>query len=348
LSFAEMISLLLILTPLVSGTPAGYFYQPRQYYRPRAYHNSYPYQPFTVWNNNVQISNNNLGSLVRTANSGDIIEQTKAQTQSLVATIKELNKNPVASKYIQRVLGASSCLDNLEDAISAIEQGSNLVENAGEDIIKLIATARGLVNKKDIPVLVRDAAEILRQLEVLIPKLAPATPEVCKAGSQESFDALRGVAALLNDVSKDNQIRLTYETREELIRSAKVIIGVTAFLEQLGESFRDFDKSCTADRDYNIRAIATIGDTLDNLADLFGVLGGFEDAEKIRDQANFTRRVAKAINNEKLKELDLGTLNCETAGNFQIAATTLEDIATIIEEVGIDELSAQLGIVLIF
>jgi len=114
----------------------------------------------------------------------------------------------------------------------------------------------------------------------------------------------------------------------------------------LGDSFTKFDQFCTSDKQYNIDSVKAIGDTLGNLADLFGVLGGQDDSEKIREQADFTRRIAVAINN--LKDLDLGTLDCDSPGDFKVAAETLDDLATIIEDVGIDELSDQLGIVLIF
>ena len=51
---------------------------------------------------------------------------------------------------------------------------------------------------------------------------------------------------------------------------------------------------------------------------------------------------------KQLGDLDLGTLDCDTPGSFKVAADSLDDLAGIIEEVGIDKLSEQLGLDLDF
>merc|ERR1739838_882336 len=83
-----------------------------------------------------------------------------------------------------------------------------------------------------------------------------------------------------------------------------------------------------------------------DLADLFGVLGGIRDAAEIRKQGHFTKKVVANIN--KLGDLDLGTLECDTPGSFKVAAITLDDLAGIIEDVGIEKLAEQLGLDLDF
>ena len=46
----------------------------------------------------------------------------------------------------------------------------------------------------------------------------------------------------------------------------------------------------------------------------------------------------------KIDREDLGTLDCSTPGDFTLAKATLKDLATIIDDVGIDSLQQQLGI----
>ena len=50
----------------------------------------------------------------------------------------------------------------------------------------------------------------------------------------------------------------------------------------------------------------------------------------------------------KVDPQDLGTLDCSTPGDFSLARATLRDLATIIDDVGIDNLQEQLGINLDF
>ena len=51
---------------------------------------------------------------------------------------------------------------------------------------------------------------------------------------------------------------------------------------------------------------------------------------------------------EKVDGLDLGTLDCDSPGDFSLAAQTLDDLADVIEDVGIENLQEQLGVDLSF
>ena len=59
----------------------------------------------------------------------------------------------------------------------------------------------------------------------------------------------------------------------------------------MNRSFPKFDKFCTRDKEYNVEAITAIGEMMTNLADLFAVLGQITDAEEIRKQGDFTKKV---------------------------------------------------------
>ena len=49
-------------------------------------------------------------------------------------------------------------------------------------------------------------------------------------------------------------------------------------------------------------------------------------------------------NINKLGDLDLGSLERNKTGSFQVAAETLEDLAKLIEDVGIESLCNQLDV----
>ena len=50
----------------------------------------------------------------------------------------------------------------------------------------------------------------------------------------------------------------------------------------------------------------------------------------------------------KIGNLGLGDLDCNTPGDLTKAANTLEEIATLIDEIGLENLQQQLGIKLPF
>merc|ERR1719436_170370 len=108
--------------------------------------------------------------------SGNIIQQTRQLSDSVVATLMDLAKNKKASKYIKKIIDSSDCVNSLEAAIVSIEAGTKLIENAGPELLNLVGTVENMEDKKDIPTLVRDSAHVLRQLEILVPKIAPENP----------------------------------------------------------------------------------------------------------------------------------------------------------------------------
>ena len=50
----------------------------------------------------------------------------------------------------------------------------------------------------------------------------------------------------------------------------------------------------------------------------------------------------------KINNLGLGDLDCNSPGDLTKAASTLEEIATLIDEIGLENLQQQLGIKLPF
>ena len=50
----------------------------------------------------------------------------------------------------------------------------------------------------------------------------------------------------------------------------------------------------------------------------------------------------------KIGDLGVGDLNCDTPGDFALAASTLEDVATLIDDIGLQSLQEQLGVDLSF
>merc|ERR1711892_432464 len=325
--------LLLLITPLASSLPYSPYFissRPTAFVQPSSYAQ--------------RTSSYSASGLSRTFSaSSDIVAMTRTQANSLKTTLRSLASNPDSSKIVNRVIFDINnvCLNNIEEAIEAIESGTKIIENAGPEVKQLIKTVKAFQRLTDTPTVVKEAANILRLLDTLIPKLAPANPQVCGASNAEAFGSLRSLAVLVDELASSTKIT-TLQSREDLKDSAKIISGVTTFLTNLNKSFTKFDKFCTSDKEYNIEAITAIGEMMTDLADLFAVLGGITDAEEIRKQGDFTKTVVANIN--RLGNLDLGTLECNKAGNFQAAAETLDDLAKLIEDVGLENLCNQLDL----
>jgi len=279
---------------------------------------------------------------LNSALSLDIVEQARKQTDDLKLVLKNLETVPGSAKYINRVIAASDCLTSLDEGIDAVEQGTKLVENARPSLIRLVDTVKIMEKTKDIPTLVRISADVLRQLEILAPKIAPASPAVCGTAPKATFESLQKISEILDDVSNDQSLPLSPQERSDVKKSGKTVFAVNGFVKQLRFLFNEFDQFCTADKQYNTEAITAVGSMLGSLSDLFGVLGSFEDAKRIKENAALTNKVVAAIN--QIGDLGLGDLECDSPGNFRVAANTMDEIAALVEEIGIENLKTQLGI----
>ena len=183
-------------------------------------------------------------------------------------------------------------MNSVEDAIEAIEESTKLVENAGTEIKQLIQTVQVFEKLTDTPTAVREAANIIRLLDVLIPKITPATPSsVCGPSSGDEFASLRSIGVIVDELSSKTDLYINLQKKQNLKTSAMIISEVTNFLTQVKKSFSKFDQFCTRDKEYNIEAITAIGEMMTDLADLYRVLGGLTAADEISKQGDFTKKV---------------------------------------------------------
>merc|ERR1719209_2922415 len=191
------------------------------------------YAPYTTGYLPGFIGVSSYSSLPRS--SSDIVQQTRTQADSLKNTLRTLINIPGSHRIVKRIINDvdNVCLNSIEEAIEAVETSARILETAGSDIKKLIKTVETFQTITDTPTAVRESANILRLLEVLIPKLAPANPEVCQATNAQTFGSLRSLAALVNELASSTDFYMTPQTRTELQTSSKIISGVTNFLVRL-------------------------------------------------------------------------------------------------------------------
>jgi len=278
--------------------------------------------------------------------SNDIIKDTRVQADSLKKMLKALNSQSDSAQILHRIIDSQICLSSLDEALDNIEEGTKLIEDSEPEIKQLIKFIKKFDDVTDTVTVIKSTADLLNLLEVLIPKLAPTKTQVCKASSPEAFQSLRNIAYLTDELSTNTNMKITFNGRQELQKSARIISAVTTFLTTLNKSFSELKHTCTPDMEYNAKAFEAIGEMMDNLANMLEVLGGFKDAQKIRGKHGFIKKLVKNI--EKFGSMDLGSLDCSSAGSFKVAAQSMLDVAQLVEEIGIETLANELGLDLDF
>merc|ERR1712142_25489 len=281
-------------------------------------------------------------------NSGDIIKDTRVLSNQVQRTLRKLAANSTTAGIVNRIINDKNniCLKDINEGIAGIETATKLVERAGNDIKLLIKKVKTVSALTDPATVVRAVADILRLVEPVVNKIAPESPVICEATPDEALGSLRSLGALVDELAYTNQLVISAKGRLQLKDSASTISAVTNFLTQLRSTFSSFKEICTPDKEYNIKAISAVGDLIVNLADMFGTLGGVKKGENIRKGKTYVNKIVAQLN--KIDDLGLGTTDCDRPGDFSIAASTMEDLATIIDEVDIEELQKQLGVDLSF
>merc|ERR1712123_379511 len=293
----------------------------------------------TVYSAPLETSTN-PASLPSTTSS-NIATVTRLQTEALKANLNLVSNNPTASRYINQLFTSGTCIKTLEDAITAIETGTTLIENAEPELTKLASSLNSITDTSDVAAATRVSAEILLQMEALIPKL---TPRYTTWGSTSgvTFEALNTVGQVLKEISLDSSIFLSQVTRQKLVRSKTIVDSVTLLMKKLKSTFSDLSLFCTSDTNYNIKALSSMASMLDQLAELFTTLGAKEKANSIRQNSSFTQKIVAVVQNSDVNQLV--SLDCNKPGDFLSVAQALEDIADLIDEVGIETLKKQIGI----
>lgn len=339
-----MFQFILIALPLVSASPGFYSYHSQRIGSHQGFENEISYGP----QNSVprifrsgpfpsyRRSLSNVGSsLTKTISTSDVVGETRNLARSLTSTLKGLAANPSSAATVNQIISDnySPCLNTIEEGLASIESATKLVESIGPDVQALMDKFNTFDKLSEPSDVVRETGALLRLLKPLSEKTSQRSSGGCEVGS------LRSLAVLTSELADKPDINLGL--REKLRRSSVGISSLTTYLAQLQATSARLENFCTADNQYDRQAIAAIGDLMDDLANLYGALGDAKTGERIRYGKVYTDKVTAEL--EKLDTLGLGTSDCSNHGDISAAAQTLEDLATLIDDVGIENLQEQLG-----
>jgi len=263
--------------------------------------------------------------------------------QDLASLLRELAQDPRTSQTINKVFNKDAvCLNNIEEAIEAVAEGSRLMNSVQGDLETLTSRVENLGRLTGEAEVVREVASIFRVLDSFITKMAPANPTLCSASSDSTAAYFNSLAVMMNEFSEDSQIDL--QSRGMFAETASVLSATSGFLRQLKTLTKEFPSLCFSDKESSTRGIRAMGKIISSLADLSATLGNLEAAEEIRKGNGITEKIVTQIQN--MKDLNMG-FDC-SAGDFKSAAATMDDLANIIQDVGIVNLKNQLGLDLDF
>jgi len=283
-----------------------------------------------------------LDPSMHVSRSEDIIEQTRAQAELLKEHLWSIAESPDNTEIVNKVFAEknTACIGSIEDAVEAVEEGVKLVQNAGAELKHLVEAVQ-IFNATVTPVLVvKESATIIRILDVLIPKITPSSQSYC--GDADQFASFSSLVVIIDELASKEDLHFSLHKKQNLKSSAKIVSHVINFLAQLKTSFSKFDRLCTMDKNYNIAVIHTIVSLMKDLADLYTNLGGLTAAAEIMKNESFVKQAVGNI--EKLRDLDLISLDCNTPWKLELIAGTMDDLAQLMEDVGMENLCRELNL----
>merc|ERR1712215_281589 len=180
---------------------------------------------------------------------GNIIERTKAQAQATKSFLRDLDNNPEATKYLNRVFDNSACLNNMDDAIETIDTAAKLVSYNRHKILKLVTISESIENEKDTIKLLRSSGDIFRILNDLLPEFKEEPIRQCSASPDD----------ILEEIANERDLDLDAYTIEDLRDASKILKVTTSFLRKLNTQLSSFKKLCSKNKDYNVNVLNAIG-----------------------------------------------------------------------------------------
>merc|ERR1712123_314283 len=277
--------------------------------------------------------------------NGNLVEQTKAFVDSAKNLFGFLEHSEQAQITFAEVFDASDCLGNVTDVIALMDEIVKLVEKNAPEIIYLEALIESLKNERDIDVLVLASSKMLRALGHIMPALSNPSPKLCITNPEDSVRAFKSPAHGMIDIRNHREIEVDETARQLLEFSSKVMYDTGKFIFKMNKSLKNFKKSCQNHQMKDVAVYNTIVDIMDSLADLFNDLNLERKSNAIKEQIEFVKRIVRPFNNlDFIANLDI-VLDCDfQSGSYEELAQTLDDLGSVINDVGIETLAKDLGI----
>jgi len=276
--------------------------------------------------------------------TNDVVTETQTQAANLIKILTKFSADQRVVDFVATNYGNSSCVNNLQEAITATQFASDLITRSGPQLSALINTFNQLKIQKDPVVLIRGAATMLQQLDVLIPKLAKSPLSTqCRNSPEATLSGMKDLARIIDGLGKRNPYKFPALTTQKLQQSAIIVDASTDFVASIRNIFKNNDQFCSSDSQYNSKAVDALEELFNEVEKLVKALGSNFDISAIKQRnKSFARSLVENVN--KLQEIGIGFVDCNTAGSYNGTADTLLEVADVVQEIGLENLERQLGV----
>jgi len=243
-------------------------------------------------------------------------------------TLVQLAANPSTAAIANNVLASdNSCgVNNVDDGVARIEKAIGDLDGIKGDVEALYTSVKAFIPLKDPVKILRKTSELVKLLQ----------PLYNNDIDNFDFDVLKCVTDALRSSNRLNPIAAA-----KLNEASGIISAVTSFMDGLRVTTARLENSCTEGK-LNTDFVLAIGDLTNDIADLYVAVGDAQTGEKIRQGSENVGRITGEL--DKIQDLDLALFECNDARDLSKAASTLENLADLIEEVGLENLQETLGI----
>ena len=252
-------------------------------------------------------NNFNLGSLknqnsfdILNIGSKDIIKQVRSLAENVKSTLRNLNNDVKSAAYVNKIINDENnvCIQDLDEAIDDIEYGTQLVEAAGDEIRSLVSKVNSFQTLSEPSDVVREISNIFRILEPLVQNLFPDSSSfVCqgKATPKQAFGSLQNLAYIINSLAIENEFNFNSDTKRKLKDAGNAVASVANFLDKLRRNFSKLKQICTSDKQYNLESLTAIGDTIEDLAEMFKNLGDSRNSKDLGKGKAFVNKLVVSM-----------------------------------------------------
>eukprot|EP00091_Calanus_sinicus_P018762 TRINITY_DN4398_c0_g1_i1.p1 TRINITY_DN4398_c0_g1~~TRINITY_DN4398_c0_g1_i1.p1 ORF type:complete len:230 (+),score=70.59 TRINITY_DN4398_c0_g1_i1:515-1204(+) len=225
-----------------------------------------------------------------------------------------------------------------------MEESAKLVKQNGPEILYLDALADSLESEKNITTIILVSAKMIRIVDDLLPKLAVKSSDFCISSPEDTVKDFKKLSYAMIRIKNHRDIPTDDISRQLLESSSKIMSEVAKFLETLNKSLSS-EKLCEDGKRKGSVVYNSIDNIMESLAIMFDALGFEEKSKDVRKQGDFVKKIVNAFNDiDELKD----TIECGKNDSYKNLALTLEDLAEIVQSVGIEKLATELGIDLSF
>ena len=230
--------------------------------------------------------------------SNDDIKTFRMKSDTLTASLKFLSYDPKASIVMEKIFTENNtCLNNIDEVITAIQQSTKIVEAASGELKSLNNQVEALVEMTDEAEVLNQVAAIFRAMQPLLEDLSPAIPagRICESSSENTEAYLRSLATILHEFSYNPEVSRNQETRNMNQKAGDTLFAVSAFISQLRIQSKRFQSFCNPNKESTKEGVRALGGILGSLADMFSVLGNYRVGEKIRQGKVMADRIAVSL-----------------------------------------------------